>query len=68
MAKIDLTVVDNYLTLQENLKDLIKGYGISVTHLCKKTSISRSTFDRKMKQAAFSALEMKKICDVINGE
>lgn len=66
MGKINTEVVENFKSLQKDLKVIIQRYGTTISFICRETNIPRSTFDRKMKDLKFTADEMDKICTVIN--
>ena len=67
MSKINEKILLEYEELQRNLPNIIKSYGITVSHICKQANIPRSTYEDKIrKDNAFSLEEMKRIVNVIN--
>jgi len=67
MSKVNTEIIEEFISLQKNLKTIIKGYGISVSHVCRHSDIARATFERKIKKLQFSPNELLRICKVING-
>ena len=66
MSKVSAEIVENYKNLQKELKAILKNYGISIAYVCRKTSIPRSTFDRKLSEFSFTSDEMERIVNAIN--
>lgn len=64
--KVDINIVEGFFTLQANLPDILKSYGIRQNFIAEKAGISMSTFYRKLKTQTFTAEEMRNICKAIN--
>jgi DNA-binding phage protein len=63
---MDKKIINNYRSLQSNLKGYARTKGISISHVCRKSGISRTTFDRKLKAQRFFPDELEKIIEIIN--
>ncbi len=64
--KINESIVKDFIDLQKRLPSVLDAYGITHAHVYTNAGISRSTYERKLKDQTFSAEEMLRICAVIN--
>ena len=66
MPKINTQIIEDYIDLQNNLKNLTSERGITIAHVCRQTGIPRTTFERKLKAQSFYPKELKRIAEIIN--
>ncbi len=64
--RANTAIVDQFAKLQANLPKIIRDSGMTVSYVCEKTNIPRSTWHFKLKNLSFTPKEMHIICEVIN--
>ncbi|UZR98311.1 hypothetical protein [Chondrinema litorale] len=64
--KVDAQIIDAFGKLQISLPDILRSYGITKKFIYTNIEMSRSTFDRKIKEKTFTVTEMKRIAELIN--
>ncbi|MBX2842898.1 MAG: hypothetical protein KTR26_14100 [Flammeovirgaceae bacterium] len=66
MSRIPENSVREFIKIQKDLPDTLKSYGLSGSYVARKSGISITSFHRKMKNTAFTGLELERIIRVIN--
>ena len=64
--KINESVPKNFLDYQKKLKVSLEAKGIKQSFIYKNIGMSRSTWERRLKTATFTAHEILAVCKLIN--
>ncbi|WP_020533313.1 hypothetical protein [Flexithrix dorotheae] len=64
--RVNKEIASNFVVLQRELPKILKSYGLTAAYIARKIEMPHATFYRKMRNLAFSGLEMEKICEEIN--
>ena len=66
MPRVNVKIVDDFLSFQEELPSILRKYGLSGNFVAREAGLSESSFHRKMRERKFNGQEIRKIVQVIN--